>query len=182
MASEHDILARLPEAPAPAPEARQAAIANALERFEKNNATRFQGNEHDLRLMQQTAASNSPSRRRALMPRARQLVAASLVALMAGSATWFYVNETSVVPTHRQDHLRNVKQGHRRQDRSDAIERQPAAAGRPSPLPQTPPSRADWAGPRRSRQRRRKQVLQVKVMRPLHRLRRPMIARGPGGR
>lgn len=33
------------------------------------------------------------------MPRARQLVAASLVALMAGSATWLYVTETPVVPT-----------------------------------------------------------------------------------
>src|SRR5262245_17236242 len=97
MASEHDILSRLPEAPAPAPDARDAAIANALERFEKKNLSRAQGNDHDLRLTQQTAASNSPSRRRPLMPRTRQLVAASLVAVMAGSATWFYVNETSVV-------------------------------------------------------------------------------------
>src|SRR5262245_42027499 len=97
MASEHDILSRLPEAPAPEPDARQAAITNALERFEEKNRPRGQGNEQDLRLTQQTAVSNSPSRRRAFMPRARQLVAASLVALMAGSATWFYVHETSVV-------------------------------------------------------------------------------------
>ena len=38
MASEQDILARLPEAPAPSPDARQAAIASAVERFEKKIA------------------------------------------------------------------------------------------------------------------------------------------------
>ncbi len=115
MASEHDILSRLPEAPAPAPDAREAAIANALERFEKKNLSRAQGNEHDLRLTQQTASSNSPSRRSSVMPRARQLIAASLVALMAGSATWFYVNETSVVSP--PDHTRNGG-AHNRQGRA----------------------------------------------------------------
>ena len=127
MASEHDILSRLPEAPAPAPEARQAAIANALERFEKKNRTRSQGTAHDLRLMQQTASSNSPSRRSALMPRARQLIAASLVVLMAGSATWFYVDQTSVVQLS-DDRLRTSNKGID-QDRSGAIEGQPAADG-----------------------------------------------------
>jgi Ca-activated chloride channel homolog len=138
MASEHDILARLPEAPAPAPEAREAAIANALERFEKNNATRFQGNEHDLRLMQQTAASNSPSRRRALMPRARQLVAASLVALMAGSATWFYVNENSVVPTTDKVIYETSNKGIVDKIEATQSNVSPPPVGQ-SPLPQTPP-------------------------------------------
>ena len=86
MASEHDILARLPEAPAPAPKIRQAAIANALERFEKKSRTISQGSAHDLRLMQQTASSTPPSRRSSAMPRARHLIAASLVVLTVGSA------------------------------------------------------------------------------------------------
>ncbi len=94
MASEHDILSRLPEAPAASPEARQAAIANALERFEKKNRARSQGCEHDLRLTQQTASSIPPSRRSSVMPRARQVIAASLVVLVAGSVIGLYVHKT----------------------------------------------------------------------------------------
>ena len=93
MASEHDILARLPEAPAPAPDARQAAIANALERFDKRNHARPQGTAHDLRLMQQTASSILPSRRRSVM-RARNVIAASVAILVAGSALGLYVHKT----------------------------------------------------------------------------------------
>src|SRR6267378_8290339 len=92
MASEHDILSRLPEAPAPAPDARQAAIANALERFEKRNRTLLQGSAHDLRLMQQTAAFTPPSRRRSVM-RARNVIAASVAVLVAGSALGVYVHK-----------------------------------------------------------------------------------------
>jgi Ca-activated chloride channel homolog len=101
MASEHDILARLPEAPAPSPDARQAAIASAVERFEKKSRARRQGSGHDRRLTQQTAPFTAPSRRSPAMPRARHLIAASLVVLMAGSAAW-YVGETrhaSLVPS-----------------------------------------------------------------------------------
>jgi Ca-activated chloride channel family protein len=93
MASEHDILARLPEAPAPAPKIRQAAIANALERFEKKSRTISQGSAHDLRLMQHTAASTQPSRRRSVM-RARNVIAASVAVLIAGSAIGLYVHKT----------------------------------------------------------------------------------------
>jgi Ca-activated chloride channel family protein len=137
MASEHDILSRLPEAPAPAPDARQAAIANALERFEKKNRTSSQGNEHDLRLTQQTASSNSPSRRSAIMPRARQLIAASLVAVMAGSATWFYVNQTSVVQL-------SDKIAYETSDKAKTINgfidaAQPNVTSSPPPVVQSPP-------------------------------------------
>ena len=101
MASEHDILARLPEAPAPSPNARQAAIASAVERFEKKNRAYPQGSGLDRRLTQQTAPFTPPSRRSPAMPRARHLIAASLVVLMTGSAAWFYVGETqhpAVIP------------------------------------------------------------------------------------
>src|SRR5438105_14640530 len=94
MASEHDTLSRLPEAPAPSPARRRAAIANALDEFEKKYRTRFQAPARHLRLMQQTAPSAAPSRRRTAMPRASHVIAASLVVLMAGSAGWFYVRET----------------------------------------------------------------------------------------
>ena len=105
MASEHDILARLPEAPAPSPEARQAAIASAVERFEKKNRAHPQGSGLDRRLTQQTAPFTAPSRRSPAMPRARHLIAASLVVLMAGSAAWLYVGETpyaSFMPSGRK--------------------------------------------------------------------------------
>ena len=93
MASEHDTLFRLPEAPAAAPARRQAAIANAVDEFEKKYRTRFQAPARHLRLMQQTVSSIRPSRRRTAMPRARHVIAASLVVLMAGSAVWLYVDE-----------------------------------------------------------------------------------------
>jgi Ca-activated chloride channel homolog len=134
MASEHDILSRLPEAPAAAPDAREAAIANALERFEEKNRPRGQGNAHDLRLTQQTASSNSPSRRSPLMPRARQLVAASLVAVMAGSATWFYVNETSVVQLPE-----TVVYEPSSKDINNRIEAAQSNVSPPPPLVQSPP-------------------------------------------
>src|SRR5258708_35241138 len=95
MASERDILARLPAAPDPCPNARQAAIAEAVQRFEKKTRARPQGFAHDLRLMQQTASSTPPSRRRSVMPRARHVIAASLVVLIAGSAIGLYVQRAS---------------------------------------------------------------------------------------
>src|SRR5882757_6258790 len=100
MSSEHDILSSLPAAPSPTPQKRQAAIASALERFDENNFGRTQGNGHGLRLTQQTASSNPPSRRRSVMPVARYAVAACAVALMAGSTAWFYVDQTQ--PTHKE--------------------------------------------------------------------------------
>src|SRR5258708_17296812 len=93
MASEQDILSRLPDGPDPSPDARQAAIMEALMRFDQRNRARSQGFLHDLRLKQQTAASTLPSRRSSAMPRARHLIAASLAVLVAGSAIGLYVHQ-----------------------------------------------------------------------------------------
>jgi Ca-activated chloride channel homolog len=97
MASEHDILSRLPDAPEPAPDAREAAITEALLRFDQRHRARSQGFLHDLRLKQQTASSTSPSRRSSAMPRARHLIAASLAVLVAGSAIGLYVHQAPYV-------------------------------------------------------------------------------------
>jgi Ca-activated chloride channel homolog len=88
MASE--LFPQLPPAPAPSPQAEEAAITRALERFDQRYPARGQYNGHAVRLNGETAAP-SPSRRRTSMPRARHLVAASLVAFIAGSSTWLYV-------------------------------------------------------------------------------------------
>src|SRR5262245_24156393 len=93
MASEHDILSRLPDAPEPSPDARQGAITEALMRFDRRHRARSQGFLHDLRLKQQTASSTLPSRRSSAMPRARHLIAASLAVLVAGSAIGLYVHQ-----------------------------------------------------------------------------------------
>jgi Ca-activated chloride channel homolog len=96
MGSEHDILSGLPEAPAPTPQARQAAIERALERFENNNSAGTQGLRHEVRLMRQTAPSTRPSRGSSAMPRVRHLIAASLVFLVAGSVAWIHVSRTAI--------------------------------------------------------------------------------------
>src|SRR5262252_155447 len=99
MASEHDILSRLPDGPEPAPEIRQATITEALLRFDQKHRARSQGFSqgflHDLRLKQQTASSDLPSRRSSAMPRARHLIAASLIVLVAGSAIGLYLHTLS---------------------------------------------------------------------------------------
>src|SRR5262245_10335937 len=93
MTSEHKIF--LPDAPAPAAEAREVAIATALERLDAKNRAGHQGSAHDGHLMRQTATP--PSRRRSVMMNARYAVAASLVALMAGSASWIFINERPLI-------------------------------------------------------------------------------------
>ena len=95
MASDHDILSRLPDAPAPAPERKAAAIATAVARFEEKNRARRQGAAHEQRLTQQTASANPPSRRRPTMVRQRHLVAACSVILIAGSAVAFVIPQLS---------------------------------------------------------------------------------------
>jgi len=89
MTSEHDI--RLPEGPAASASKREAAIEQALAGFERKFAARSQGVQPGMRLMRQTAHS-APSRRRTDM-RVRQLIAASLVVLVAGSTTWLFVHD-----------------------------------------------------------------------------------------
>jgi tetratricopeptide (TPR) repeat protein len=73
MGSDQDILSRLPQAPAPLPEAREAAIAAALQRFDEH----AQG------------TVRSPTRHG--MPRVRQLLAASVVVGIAAPVAWHYL-------------------------------------------------------------------------------------------
>jgi Ca-activated chloride channel family protein len=89
MTSEHDI--RLPEGPAASANKREAAIEQALASFDRKFAAHSQGVQPGLRLMRQTAHP-APSRRRTDM-RVRQLIAASLVVLVAGSTTWLFVHD-----------------------------------------------------------------------------------------
>ncbi len=110
---------RLPQPPAPSEQARGDAIATALQRFDAAKAEASQGNEDDVRLMDETAHAPRPSRRSIVMSssdmsspdmsslnmsasgpksnsnhrffdstRTRQLIAASAVVLVAGSAMW----------------------------------------------------------------------------------------------
>src|SRR5262249_50151891 len=84
-----------PDGPQPAPDARQAAMTEALLRFDQKHRAHSQGILHDPRLKQQTASSTPPSRRSSAMPRARHLIAASLAVLVAGSALGLYLHTLS---------------------------------------------------------------------------------------
>jgi Ca-activated chloride channel family protein len=77
----------LPEPPAPTQQARRAAIEAALQHFDRRGQEAHQGIERQGRLIQQAAHVARP-RWRSVMPHARQLIAASLVSLIAGSAIW----------------------------------------------------------------------------------------------
>ena len=93
MASEHNLRAKLPEAPAPSASAREKAVAAALQRFDEKNSESRQGSQRGPRLKEQTANSTPPSPRRSLMPRVRYGIAASFVFLLAGTFAWMYLNE-----------------------------------------------------------------------------------------
>jgi Ca-activated chloride channel family protein len=97
MTSESDLHVRLPDAPPPAPKAREAALAAALRHFDRKHGTSPQGFASSLRLTDETALP--PSRRSSFMPRARHLVAASLVALMAGSVAFVQFADRLGAPT-----------------------------------------------------------------------------------
>lgn len=94
MSSDHDIM-RLPDPPPPAPDARAAAVQQALLRFdqksaEEKNADDSQGIPADSRLIERTAASLRPSRERSVM-RTRYLLAASLACIVAGSGVYLHL-------------------------------------------------------------------------------------------
>lgn len=91
MSSEHDF-ATLPDPPTPSPYARRASIERALEQFEAKSETRSQGFLDLRRLMRLTAPSSLPSRRNSTMPRARHLIAASLMGVVVGSIAWMNVS------------------------------------------------------------------------------------------
>jgi Ca-activated chloride channel homolog len=102
MASEHDILSRLPEAPPPSAQLRQAAIAGALARFEQKKRMRFQASRRAARLTQRTAPS--PSRGRSFMP-VRTFVAACVAMLMVVSAASLFVLDRTAPTAIRSDQL-----------------------------------------------------------------------------
>ena len=138
MASD-DILSRLPEAPAPAPEAKHAAIASALQRFDQKNSAPGQGAAHDLRLTQQTASSTPPSRRRFAMVREHQLVAAVFVIGLVGAGialttAEFRGPESQLASAPPPSESRPIVTS--RLER-DALEKSNAPA-RPAPAPPTP--------------------------------------------
>src|SRR3954463_3938559 len=84
MGFEHDLSARLPAPPQPSIEARELAIAKALDSFgTKQNSARPQGWESDERLKERTDPWRSP-----MMPLPRAAFAAAIVLLIAAPAAW----------------------------------------------------------------------------------------------
>ena len=100
MSSDHDIM-RLPEPPPPAPDAREAAVQQALLRFDQKsaeeksagqeNSENGQGMPTDIRLIERTAAPLRPSRERIVMKRKRYLLAASLACIVTGSGVYLHL-------------------------------------------------------------------------------------------
>ena len=104
MSSDHDIM-RLPDSPPPAPDARAAALQQAMLRFdqksaEEKNAEDSQGIPTDLRLIERTAASLRPSRERSVMKRTRYLLAASLACVVAGSGVYLHLMRSPPLQEH----------------------------------------------------------------------------------
>ena len=90
MSTDHDIM-RLPDPPPPAPDARAAAVQQALLRFDQKSAEDSQGMPTDIRLIERTAAPLRPSRERTVMNRTRYLLAASLACVVAGSGAYLHL-------------------------------------------------------------------------------------------
>ena len=93
----NDIFARLPDPPPPTPEARDAAITQALAAFDKNHRAAPAGFLREERLTERTAMGSS--HRRPAMPRMRYMIAASLVCLVAASSTMVYLRSAAVPDT-----------------------------------------------------------------------------------
>jgi len=142
MTSEHNL--SLPDAPAAAPHARETAIATALAQFEQKNRAPHQGLHADGHLMRQAAIP--PSRRRSVMPRARTAIAASLVILMAGSASLVYMHNGAMM---RESHLPASSQGRIASDQLAASP--PASANPPASQPAPAPLAKSEAAPMKNR-------------------------------
>src|SRR5262245_50081941 len=93
MSSDHDIM-RLPDLPPPAPDARAAAVQQALLRFDQKNAGNGQGIPTDIRLIEHTAAHSRLPRERIVMKRTRYLLAASLACIVAGSGVYLHLERS----------------------------------------------------------------------------------------
>jgi Ca-activated chloride channel homolog len=90
MSTDHNTM-RLPDPPPPAPDARAAAVQQALLRFDQKGAESGQGIPTDSRLIERTAAPLRPSRERFVMKRTRYLLAASLACIVAGSGAYLHL-------------------------------------------------------------------------------------------
>ena len=99
MSTDHDIM-RLPDPPPPAPDARAAAVQQALLRFDQKSAENGQGMPTDIRLIERTAAPLRPSRERSVMNRTRYLLAASLACIVAGSGAYLHLMRSPQLQEH----------------------------------------------------------------------------------
>ena len=99
MSTDHDIM-RLPDPPPPAPDARAAAVQQALLRFDQKSAGDSQGMPTDIRLIERTAAPLRPSRERTVMNRTRYLLAASLACVVAGSGAYLHLMRSPQLQEH----------------------------------------------------------------------------------
>ena len=99
MSSDHDIM-RLPDPPPPAPDARAAALQQALVRFDQKSAEDSQGMPTGIRLIERTAAPLRPSRERPVMNRTRYLLAASLACVVAGSGVYLHLMRSPQLQEH----------------------------------------------------------------------------------
>ena len=97
MSTDHDIM-RLPDPPPPAPDARAAALQQALVRFDQKSAEDSQGMPTGIRLIERTAAPLRPSRERSVMKRTRYLLAASLACVVAGSGVYLHLMRSPQLP------------------------------------------------------------------------------------
>src|SRR5262245_39920008 len=92
MGSEHNMAGRLPEPPAPSPEAREAAIARALQQFDQAHHESARDAEPSP-LAPAARASALRGRRTLDQPSVRYLVAASIAAFIAVPVGWLYLQD-----------------------------------------------------------------------------------------
>ena len=141
MSTDHDIM-RLPDPPPPAPDARAAALQQALVRFDQKNAEEktaddSQGIPTDIRLIERTAAPLRPSHERSVMKRTRYLLAASLACVVAGSGVYLHLMRSpqpqgAAAPVEQQVASNDVAQA------PSAVEAKKESESRKeSPQPQT---------------------------------------------
>ena len=137
MSNDHNIM-RLPDAPPPAPDARDAAMQQALLRFDQKiaaekNADASQGMPTDIRLIERTAAPLRPSRERIVMKRTRFLMAASLACIVVGSGAYLHLMRSPQL----QDAQLQIRAGVERQKDAAAPVEQKVASNFVAPIPAT---------------------------------------------
>src|SRR5262249_2660692 len=94
MGSEHNMADRLPEPPAPSPEAREAAIARALQQFDRTHEKAARDSGPLLLSAASAARAYAPHGRTTLgRPSVRYLVAASVAAFIAAPVGWLYLKD-----------------------------------------------------------------------------------------